>query len=135
MTGGDTLTPACARHVGEQVVDLTLAKNLQVRIEPVQKPDGARVQLDAEHFHPVLRQGFVPERTSHFFHAVLTRKEARAFVQFFAGPNSLPPPARVLLATNPLLIEAKYFACHQACYFDVCVVGNTREGERNLVGN
>ena len=76
------------------------------------------VQLDAPQFLPTLQQGCLPERTSHFFHAVLTRDEARAFVQFFVGRSELPPPARVRLAAKPLVIEGKDFACHQACYFD-----------------
>ena len=75
------------------------------------------VQLDTPQFLPILQQGRLPERTSHFFHSVLTRDEARAFVQFFVGPSTLPPPARVRLAANPLMIEWKEFACHQACYF------------------
>lgn len=76
------------------------------------------VQLDAPQFLPILRAGNVPARTSHFFHAALTRGRAFAFVQFFVGPHVLPPPSRVELATNPLMIDAKNFACHQACYFD-----------------
>ena len=76
------------------------------------------VQLDAPQFLPFLQQGYLPERTSHFFHSVLTRDEARAFVQFFVGPSALPPPALVRLAANPLVIEGRHFACHQACYFD-----------------
>ena len=76
------------------------------------------VQLDAPQFLPTLQQGCLPERTSHFFHSVLTRDEARAFVQFFVGRSELPPPAGVRLAVEPLVIEGKDFACHQACYFD-----------------
>ena len=76
------------------------------------------VELDAPQFLPVLQRGCVPERTSHFFHSVLTRSEARAFVQFFVGPSALPPPARVLLAESPLMVEGRDFACHQACYYD-----------------
>ena len=76
------------------------------------------VQLNAPQFLPFLQRGSLPERTSHFFHSVLTCDEARAFVQFFVGPSELPLPARVRLAVNPLLTEGKDFACHQACYFD-----------------
>ena len=76
------------------------------------------VQLNAPQFLPFLQRGSPPERTSHFFHSVLTRDEARAFVQFFVGPSELPPPARVRLAVKPLVIEGKDFACHQAYYFD-----------------
>ena len=76
------------------------------------------VQLDAPQFLPTLQQGCLPERTSHFFHSVLTCDEARAFVQFFVGPSELPLPARVRLAVNPLLTAGQDFACHQACYFD-----------------
>jgi hypothetical protein len=76
------------------------------------------VQLDAPQFLPLLREGNVPIRTSHFFYAALTAQEAVAFVQFFVGTHHLPPPSRIRLATNPLVIEAKEFACHQACYFD-----------------
>ena len=76
------------------------------------------VQLNAPQFLPFLQRGSPPERTSRFFHSVLTRDEARAFVQFFVGPSELPPPARVRLAVNPLAIEGKDFACHQAYYFD-----------------
>ena len=76
------------------------------------------VQLDAPQFLPLLEQGYLPARTSHFFHSVLTRDEARAFVQFFVGPGSLPPPALVRLAANPLVTEGRFFTCHQACYFD-----------------
>lgn len=75
------------------------------------------VQLDAPQFLPFLQQGYLPERTSHFFLSVLTRAEATAFVQFFVGPGALPPPARVRLAVDPLVIDARQFACHQACYF------------------
>jgi hypothetical protein len=39
-------------------------------------------------------------------------------VQFFVGPHGLPAPSRVRLAKDPLAIEGKDFACHQACYFD-----------------
>lgn len=75
------------------------------------------VQYDAPQFLPVLREGNVPIRTSHFFCAALTREEATAFVQFFVGPH-LPSPSRVRLAIHPLAIEGKDFACHQASYFD-----------------
>ena len=75
------------------------------------------IQLDAPQFLPLLRRGYLPVRTSHFFHAVFTRDEARAFVQFFVGPSGLPPPALVRLAVNPLMIEGRRFTCHQACYF------------------
>ena len=76
------------------------------------------VQLDAPQFLPLLREGNVPIRTSHFFYAALTPQEAVASVQFFVGTHDLPPPSRIRLATNPLVIEGKDFACHQACYFD-----------------
>lgn len=76
------------------------------------------VQIDAPQFLPLLREGHVPARTSHFFYAALTKQQATAHVQFFVGPHGLPPPCRVKLATNPLAIEGKDFACHQACYFD-----------------
>ena len=76
------------------------------------------VQLDAPQFLPVLRQGYVPNRTSHFFCATLTPKEAVAYAQFFVGPLALTPPSRIRLALNPLLIERKNIACHQASYFD-----------------
>ena len=75
------------------------------------------VQLDAPQFLPVLQRGYLPARTSHFFHSALTHDEARAFVQFFVGPCGLPPPALVRLAANPLMIEGQFFTCHQACYF------------------
>ena len=88
------------------------------------------VQLDAPQFLPLLRRGYLPARTSHFFHSVLTRDEAAAFVQFFVGPTGLPPPARVRLAVNPLMIEARYVTCHQACYFaDVAAAGEGHQGE------
>ncbi len=81
------------------------------------------VQIDAPQFHPALRDGGVPVHTSHLFYAALTAKAATAHVQFFVdrhGPP--PPPSRIRLATNPLLIEGKAFACHQARYFnkDAC---------------
>jgi hypothetical protein len=76
------------------------------------------VELDAPQFLPILRAGNVPFRTSHFFYAGLTPQEAVSYVQFFVGPHGLPSPSRIHLATNPLLIEGKDFACHQACYFD-----------------
>jgi hypothetical protein len=76
------------------------------------------VQLDAQQFLPLLKEGYVPARTSHFFYAALTRDEAAVFVQFFVGPHGLAPPSRVRLAVNPVTIAEKQFACHQACYFD-----------------
>ena len=75
------------------------------------------VQLDAPQFLPVLQRGCRPERTSHFFHSAVTHDAATAFVQFFVGPCGLPPPARVRLAVNPLLLGGQFFTCHQACYF------------------
>ena len=47
------------------------------------------VQLNAPQFLPILQRGSLPERTSHFFHSVLTRDEARAFVQFFVGRSEI----------------------------------------------
>ena len=79
------------------------------------------VQLDAEQFLPILRKGILPRRTSHFFHALLKHDAASAFVQFFVGgqaPAALPPPAYVRLAKNPLIVDATYFTCHQACYYE-----------------
>lgn len=76
----------------------------------------AFVQLDAAQFLPVLREGYLPSRTSHFFGAALSPKEAVAYVQFFVGPHALPPPSRVRLGNNP--IEEKGVACHHASYFD-----------------
>ena len=76
------------------------------------------VELNAPQFIPTLQQGNLPQRTSHFFHSALTRDEATVFVQFFVGPGTLPPPARVRLAVYPLLIEGKDFACHRASYLD-----------------
>lgn len=74
------------------------------------------VELNAPQFLPVLRNGYVPNRTSHFYGAALSPDEAVAYVQFFVGPNALPPPSRVRLAKNP--IKEKGVACHQASYFD-----------------
>jgi hypothetical protein len=76
------------------------------------------VELGTRQFLPILRSGAVPVRTSHFFNAALTREEASARIQFFVGPQALPKPSRVKLATNPLRIDGKDFACHQACHFD-----------------
>jgi hypothetical protein len=76
------------------------------------------VELQAPQFMPPLARGYVPERTSHFFHADLRRERAVTSVQFFAGPLALPPPARVQLAANPLMLEATILTCHQASYFD-----------------
>ncbi|MEP7113882.1 MAG: hypothetical protein ABI862_11490 [Ilumatobacteraceae bacterium] len=76
------------------------------------------VYLAAPQFLPILREGNVPIRTSHFFYAALTRQEAVVHVQFFVGPHDLPSPSRIRLATNPIAVEGKDFACHQACYFD-----------------
>ena len=90
------------------------------------------VELDASQFLPMLRQGYVPERTSHFFCSSLTRDEASAFVQFFVGPSAMPPPARVRLAVNPLVIDGRDFSCHQACYFDDDV-GNADGHDGELV--
>ena len=88
------------------------------------------VQLDAPQFLPLLRRGCLPARTSHFFHSVLTPEEAVAFVQFFVGPTGLPPPARVRLAVNPLMIVARNVTCHQACYFtELAPDGEGHQGE------
>lgn len=93
------------------------------------------VQYDAPQFLPVLRSGKVPIRTSHFFCAALTRAEANAFVQFFVGPHGLPPPSRVRLATNPLVVDGKDFACHQACYFeDEVDKADGHDGELVVIG-
>ena len=85
------------------------------------------VQLDAPQFLP---RGYVPRRTSHFFHSALMRDEARALVQFFVGPSGLPPPALVRVAVNPLMVEGRNFTCHQACYFaDATADGEGHQGE------
>jgi hypothetical protein len=74
------------------------------------------VQIDAGQFLPVLREGYVPNRTSHFFGAALHPKEAIAYVQFFVGPNAPPPSSRIRLGDNPT--SEKGLGCHQASYFD-----------------
>ena len=74
------------------------------------------VGLNAEQFLPQLREG-VPAWTSHFFHYRLRKEEILAWVQFFSGPDRVPP-TRVVLARNPSLRfdELKSFRCHQASY-------------------
>jgi hypothetical protein len=60
------------------------------------------VDYNAPQFIPILRDGLVPARTSHYFFSSLTRERAVSCVQFFVGPAGLTPPAGVRLATNPL---------------------------------
>ena len=45
VAGGDDLTAAFARHLGEQAVDLALAENLQVRVRLVQQQHRARIRV------------------------------------------------------------------------------------------
>jgi hypothetical protein len=89
------------------------------------------VQLDAPQFVPLFQgpERYVPRETSHFFHAALTPAEAFAHVQFFVGPGELPLPSRVLLAQNPLRIDARVFACHQAKYFPPGESNDGHQGE------
>ena len=87
------------------------------------------VQIDAPQFLPSLKEGNRPKRTSHLFHSALNLHEAIAFVQFFISPSELPPPARVRLAVNPLLVDAAAFACHQAYYYDDVDEGDGHDGE------
>jgi hypothetical protein len=78
----------------------------------------AFVDYDAPQFIPILREGLVPVRTSHYFFAELTRDRAVSWCQFFVGPTHLSPPARVRLAATPLRLDASVYSCHQACFFD-----------------
>jgi hypothetical protein len=101
----------------------SVLKGNEPGFEPIRKfiSDGVGdwrdfVEFDAPQFLPQLKQGYVPAQTSHFFFAALSKREAVAHIQFFVGPR-IPPPSRILLATDPLIVDGKIFACHQARYF------------------
>ena len=87
------------------------------------------VQLVAPEFIPDIQGGRLPRRISHFLFAAITPQHAVCHLQFFVGPHGAPPPSLVTLALKPLLVEAKYLACHHAAYCDEATNCDGHDGE------
>jgi hypothetical protein len=91
------------------------------------------VQIEAQQFIPMFRgrEPMVPRHTSHLFHSALSRDAILSWVQFFVGPDSLPPPSKVTLAIRPSLrfARTRHLRCHQARYFDPDERDDGHDGE------
>lgn len=76
------------------------------------------VNLASPYFIPAIAEGYVPQRTSHFFFCDQDRDGVVAKVQFFVGPHSLYPPATVHLGKNPHSASPRGLTCHQVTYYE-----------------
>jgi hypothetical protein len=80
------------------------------------------VQLNAPQFIPELANGLVPRQTSHFFY-VEQDIQALAWIQFFVGPDDLPPPTLIRLGNSPSHVHGRSLSCHLVTYFGERIEG------------
>jgi hypothetical protein len=76
------------------------------------------IEPTTEHFMPQLRQGFRPQRPSHFFYVEVNAEHALARVQFFVGPDDLPRPSLIRLGNSPSRLLARWMRSHWVKYYD-----------------
>jgi hypothetical protein len=81
------------------------------------------VELSSPYFIPAIAEGYVPQRTSHFFFYDQNPDGVTAKLQFFVGPRSLYPPAAVRLGPNPRPESPRGLTCHQVTYYDERIDG------------
>jgi len=88
----------------------------------------AFVQIREGPFIPQLRK-YVPKQVSHFLLSEQNRTAVGGSLQFFVGPDHLPPTFHFRLGSSPSRIDAQSLSAHRVWYFGEKVNGYDGEIE------
>jgi hypothetical protein len=75
------------------------------------------VELTSGQFIPHLTRGMRPLRSSHFYFSEVNYERAFGHVQFFVGPDVVPPPSTVRFGQSPARLHGRQLTAHWVQYF------------------